>query len=83
MKDTIATSIASLARFLDSQGKPDATIHAYGARAYLRRDFKPKKRGGSLYCGEHPIDLMPAPLRDPNTVEMFTDEGRATAEARA
>lgn len=50
--------IRLLAATLDSQGKADQPITVIGTRAYLRRSFKPMKRGGQLMCGAHPLRLV-------------------------
>jgi len=41
-----ARQIDLLATALDEQGKPEAAIDVIGTRAYLLREFKPRKRGG-------------------------------------
>jgi hypothetical protein len=54
---TLARNIKLLAQALDQQGKSDAPITVAATRAYLRKDFKPAKRGGVLLCGSHELRL--------------------------
>lgn len=82
MKTNVIERIVSLAGVLDSQGKKTADIAIAANRRTLTRLFKPQKRGGPCFFGEHELKLLPAPKRDPGTCEMFTEEGAPTSEAR-
>lgn len=50
-------AIKRLARHFDERGQKDRRITVVGSRAYIRQVFKPKKRGGPLYIGEHELQL--------------------------
>lgn len=51
-------TIENFADFLDSQGKRDNPITVRGSRAYLRKWFKPAKRGGPLLAKGHELVLV-------------------------
>lgn len=55
---TIAEILTIHAGVLDSQHRPTQPIRVQGNRAYLRRFFKPEKRGAPLKVGEHPLIIV-------------------------
>lgn len=83
MKTNVVERIVSLAGVLDSQGKTAAPIAIAATRQTIKKTFKPEKRGGPCFFGSHELVPMPAGRRDPDTVEMFTEDGRPTEAARA
>lgn len=52
---TTAKCVEDLARHFDEVGKPEQPIVVNATRAYMRRFFKPQKRGGELLCGSHEV----------------------------
>lgn len=54
MKST-AKCVEGLARHFDETGKPDAPIVVNASRDYMRKFFKPQKRGGVLLCRGHEV----------------------------
>lgn len=55
---------------LDFNGRKDVPIRVRGARGYLMRWFKPKERGGPLYCGEHEIILLQRSKEQPEQADV-------------
>ena len=54
---TIHDRIRDIAAVLDMNGRTDVEIRVIANRDYLMTQFKPKKRGGPLYCGDHKLVL--------------------------
>lgn len=52
---TTAQCVQDLARHFDENGKPEQPITVNASREYMRRFFKPAKRGGVLLCGTHEV----------------------------
>jgi hypothetical protein len=52
---TTAQCVQDLARHFDENGKTDQPIVVHASRDYMRRFFKPAKRGGVLLCGAHEV----------------------------
>lgn len=55
---TLQNIIRQIAAHFDEKGRLDNEITVLGTRQTVMRHFKPKKRGGQLYVGEHPINLV-------------------------
>lgn len=69
---TAHTMIQELAAVLDSQHKPTEKIWVRGSRQYLKRVFKPRVRGGSLFVGEHELVVVPPTVpNQPEQVELL------------
>ncbi len=59
-RTTNAKRIYEWAKDLDAKGRVDAPIHVALTRATLMtHGFKPKQRGGPLFCGEHELVCRP------------------------
>ena len=50
--------IRQIADHFDQKGRLDNEITVLGTRKTVMQHFKPKQRGGTLYVGEHPINLV-------------------------
>lgn len=54
---SISAKVELMAEWLDGQSRPHDPIMVVSSRATLLRRFRPKLRGGTLYCGSHPLIL--------------------------
>lgn len=50
--------IRQIAAHFDEKGRMDNEITVLGTRKTVMQHFKPKERGGQLFVGEHPINLV-------------------------
>jgi hypothetical protein len=57
---SLIESIKQMAIVLDSQGRGENRILVRATRRYLIAHFKPRARGGQLYAGNHPIEIVGA-----------------------
>lgn len=55
---TVHDQIVEMAAIFDREGRPQQPIQVRVSRKYLMEIFKPRKRGGPLFHGEH--ELVPA-----------------------
>jgi hypothetical protein len=58
---TTAEAVRAIAEAYDAAGKPEHPITTRSSRSYMRRLFKPEKRGGALMCGKHEVVVRKAP----------------------
>lgn len=59
---TVHNKIVEMAAIFDREGRPQQPIQVRVSRGYLMRQFKPLKRGGPLFHGEH--ELVPAAVEN-------------------
>jgi len=87
MKST-AKCVEDLARHFDETGKPDQPITVNATREYMRKFFKPEKRGGPLMLRGHEVRVRgfanPAPAQlDIERKEADAVASRLSKKARA
>jgi TPP-dependent trihydroxycyclohexane-1,2-dione (THcHDO) dehydratase len=67
---TTAKCVEDLARHFDENGKPEQPITVNATREYMRRFFKPEKRGGVLLCGRHEVYCRGFPCPEPEQLDI-------------